>query len=455
MLNRLENSKTTVSRITRSLALFCLGFCLSTAAQAKTLMNIVIDGGQLGGLPIAVVPFSTDDRGGSSVLEIANVVRDDLQTSGQFQVTPMAKLRQFPDSEQTVDYGYWRQLGAESLLLGRVQKEDGRGQQYTVYFQLLDVFKAVDRKLPLLSMRFEHIKPEDFRHLGHHIADLVFEKLIGVRGVFSTRIAYVSVKRAEKETWHHLEVADADGYQPKTLFRSSFPLMSPAWAPDGRRIAFVSFQNNRSQINIADVVTGRVEQVSQYPGINGAPAWSPDGKQLALVLSKEGNPKIYRLDVASKQLQLITSGTGIDTEPCWTPDSRSIVFTSNRGGKPQIYQVDLASKKISRITFDGVYNARPTLTPDGKRLVMMHQREAGGPFGIAVQHLESGQVTVLTRATLDDSPSIAPNGMMVMYGSQRGDRSVLGAVSLDGRIKLQLPAQEGQVQEPAWSPFLS
>jgi TolB protein len=440
-------------------------------AIAKTLMNIVIDGGQSGGLPIAVVPFTSDDR---VLQDMAAVINDDLQNSGQFKITPVGKMSQFPDQVSAVDYTYWKRLGAESLVLGRLQKQSD--QNYTLFFELLDVFKGKTggRQLPLLSMRFNDIKPAQFRALAHHVADLVFEKLIGVRGIFSTRIAYVSVERerigrsapeAERyprssakrnniKTSHTLQIADADGFNPKILYRSAYPLMSPAWSPDGKRLAFVSFENNRAQVSVVDVITGRVERLSAFPGINGAPAWSPDGRKLAVVLSKEGTPKIYLLDTETKKIEALTEGIGIDTEPYWDPKGRFIVFTSNRGGKPQIYQLDLSSRRVSRLTFKGVYNARPSITADGKKLIVMHQAEAGGSFSIAVQNLETSDLKILTRATLDDSPSIAPNGMMVLYGSQRAGRQILGAVSLDGKVKLQLPAQEGDVQEPAWSPFI-
>lgn len=450
--------------------LCALFLCLPMPVTAKTLMNIVIDGGQSGGLPIAVVPFASDDR---VLQDMATVINDDLQNSGQFRITPIGKMSQFPDQVSAVDYNYWKKLGAESLVLGRLQKQSE--QNYTVFFELLDVFKGNTggRQLPLLSMRFDHIKPAQFRALAHHVSDLVFEKLIGIRGIFSTRIAYVSVERERVEetpgseryprssgkknsikALHTLQIADADGFNPKTLYRSAYPLMSPAWSPDGKQLAFVSFENNRSQIRVVDVVTGKVERLSAFPGINGAPAWSPDGRHLALVLSKEGTPKIYILDIATKKIEAVTEGIGIDTEPYWEPKGRFIVFTSNRGGKPQIYQLDLSSRRVSRLTFRGVYNARPSITADGKKLIMMHQAEAGGSFGIAVQNLETGDLKILTKATLDDSPSVAPNGMMVLYGSQRAGRQILGAVSLDGKLKLQLPAQEGDVQEPAWSPFI-
>lgn len=416
--------------------------------KAEATLYVEIAGGQASGLPIAIVPFKGET---SDKMELANIIRADLQSSGQFKTTSMQELQQTPSQKSEVQYPYWQALKVEDMVVGSIQKT---GSGYSVHFELLDVIreKSGASQAPLLSMRFDNIQANQLRALAHHISDLVFEKLMGIRGIFSTRIAYVSVSDTLKNPVRTLEVADSDGFNPKPLFRSSFPLMSPAWSPDGKKIAFVSFEKDRPSVNVVDVITGRLEKITQYPGINGAPAWSPNGRTLAVVLSKDGSPKIYTVDVVTKQLTKVTEGTGIDTEPSWSPDGGSIVFTSNRGGKPQVYRVLLASGKIERLTFIGDYNAKPSLTPDGKRLLMLH-RDDNGLFSIAVQTLSSGDLKKLTQASLNDSPSLAPNGLMALYGSQEGGRGLLGAVSLDGRIKIRLPAHEGNVQEPAWSPF--
>jgi len=440
-------------RLAYSISLLSLSLLLAfgLVSSASASIYLEISGGHQGGLPIAVLPFQGDQTAGLD--DIADIIRKDLSGSGQFKALPVSIMDQFPASKEQVQYPYWRKLGAESMVLGKLRKTGN--SQYEVTFSLLDTFNKDHLKAPiLLEMRFDNIRAQDLRALGHHISDHIFEKLIGIKGIFSTRIAYVSVtQHGGGKASYVLEVADHDGFNPKQLLRSSYPLMSPSWSPDGKQLAFVSFENNRAGVNVVDIASARIQNITHFPGINGAPSWSPDGQSLALVLSKDGNPKIYTLGIASKQLRAITEGSSIDTEPRWDPNGQSVVFTSNRGGKPQIYRAHLASNRIERLTFKGDYNARPSLTPDGKRLVMMHRTE-NGAYRIAVQNLQNGELKVLTHAAQDESPSLAPNGMMVLYGSQDGGRGILGAVSLDGRIKLRLPAREGNVQEPAWSPFL-
>lgn len=442
----------TIPRFLASVFITCLFTAIIPAAHAS-LMNIVVNGGQVDGLPIAIVPFAVEGSDKSGLEDVAQVIWKDLQSSGQFKPTPIATLRQHPSRQAEVQYPYWQTLGVEDLVVGSIRKN---GSTFTVTFELLDVVrqKGDGSNAALFAMQFDNIKPNQLRALAHHISDLIFEKLIGVRGIFSTRIAYVSVAENRKGQVYTLEVADSDGHNPKVLYRSNYVLMSPAWSPDGKKLAFVSYEKDRSSVNVVDVATGRAERITQFPGLNNAPAWSPDGRTLACVLSKDGAPKIYTVDLGSKRLTKITDGSGMDTEPSFASDGRSIVFTSDRGGKPQIYRVALGTGKVDRLTFAGNYNAKPSLTPDGKSLVTLHRGETG-LFSIAVHNLSTGTLRVLTHSSLNDSPALAPNGMMVLYGSQDGGRGVLGAVTLDGRLKIRIPSQEGNVQEPAWSPFQS
>ncbi len=425
--------------------------CFNSGAKQ---LYIEITGGQNVGIPIAVMPFTTvssanpiDDM--VEVEDLAAIISNDLHNSGHFHSLNVQHVDQKPKDSNEVNRGYWKNLGAANLVLGKIiSKGDGA---YDVNFQLIDIYK--DNQQPLINIRFKDKYPEQFRALAHYISDMIFKKITGIRGFFSTRIAYITMDRYKDETIHTLTVADADGFNDKPVVSTTYPLMSPRWSPDGKKIAFVSFRGHRSSVNVVTLINGEIEQISRFPGINGAPAWSPDGNKLALVLSKDGSPNIYVLDLASKQLRQLTTGMSINTEPYWHPQGNSILFTSNRGGKPQIYQVALHNGEVQRLTFNGDYNATPSLTPDGKKLIMLHQSEKGA-YNIAVQDLSTGKVKSITNARLDESPTLAPNGMMILYGMRETSQTVLGAVTLDGRFRMRLPVQDSNVKEPSWSPFL-
>lgn len=366
---------------------------------------------------------------------LASVIRHDLATSGRFRAidpaaNPAAKL--------------------DDILTGSVTNlGDGR---YRINAQLSSVYGQAaggSHKSQVLFAKTYTVPQNQLRSAAHHISDDIFQKLTGIPGIFSTHLAYVLVSKNNGRKYYTLELSDADGFNPRPMLRSVQPIMSPAWRPDGRHLYYVSFEGFKARIFDQDIMTGQRRIVSSYQGINGAPAVSPDGKKMALVLSKTGNPKIYLMDMHNGRLQQITKGPSIDTEPAWLPDQSGFLFTSNRGGGPQIYKYTLATGTIQRMTYQGNYNARARVLPDGKGFVMMHRDST--MFGIAKQ--VDGDCDVLVRAGSDESPSLAPNGQMIIYATEVRGRGVLAMVSIDGRIRLTLPAREGSVQEPAWSPY--
>lgn len=428
--------------------LFGLTMLHNTAYAA---LNLTLSQGVSSAVPIAIVPFAGQENADpTDPNNIAAVISNDLKDSGRFTPLDFTKLPSQPHDDTQVNYDDWKSLKQNDLVVGKVSSA-GWGK-YQITFELLDVYKG---NPPLLNQQMV-VSQNQLRQAAHHISDLIYQTLTGTRDIFSTRIAYILVQRAQGQpTKYALEVADADGYNPHAILISNQPIMSPAWSHDGQQLAYVSFENQRSQIYISNVATGARTLVTDYPGINGAPAWSPDNSQLALVLSKSGSPKIYIINLASKQLTEITSGNAIDTEPSWSVDGQSLLFTSDRGGSPQIYRVTLGNNQVQRMSFNGNYNARASFSPDGQQIVMIHSGSDTSGYGIGLQDLQTGAYLILDGSGDDQSPSFAPNGQMVVYATRPGLQRQLAVVSTDGKIKLRLPSDQGDVQEPVWSPFLN
>lgn len=425
-------------------------FFLTIPFSAFAILSMELTRGVAGAIPIAIVPFAAPN---TLPQDVSGIVSDDLLHSGQFKVYGRAALSQFPNTEDAVSVDYFRRLGTDNVVIGKVEAQ--ADNRYQVSFQLLDMYKESGLQRIILSKKYT-VTASELRALSHHISDLIYQRLTGVRGIFSTKLAYVVVQRPSQGSARYiLEVADQDGYNPRPLLNSPEPVMSPAWSPDGKHIAYVSFEKRYASIYLHDVSNGTRRLISEFPGINGAPAWSPDGKKLAVVLSKSGSPNIYIMDATSGKLTQMTNDFYINTEPSWAPDGKSLLFTSNRSGAhPQIYQINLTTREISRISYDGDYNARASYTQDGNHVAMIHR--VNGSFNIAILDLDSGTTRVLNSSATDSaSPSIAPNGSMILYDTYSGGRNVLAMVSADGRIQLNLPARHGEAQDPAWSPFLS
>jgi TolB protein len=417
---------------------FIVGFIVILTFTVKSFaLDLELTQGINTALPIGINSFGSNTEARS----IVDVISHDLSMSGQFRIINPQSLY---SAEQSATY--WKSMGADSVLSGRViPTADNR---YNVNVDLID--SAANGRL-LFSKQYQ-IDAEKLRGLAHHISDEIYLQLIGERGVFSTRIAYILVKRYGDKTIHSLEVADMDGYNAKSLLESNEPIMSPTWSPDGSNIAYVSFERKRPQIFSVSVINGQRRLITDFTGINGAPAWSPDGRSMAVVLSKSGTPKIYSVDLSSGNMKQLTFGDAIDTEPRFSPDGKSILFTSGRGGQPQIYSLALSNGRVSRISFEGNYNARASYTPNQKSIVMLHREDRA--FNIGVQNVDNGTINSITDSEMDESPSVSPNGRLVLYATQVRHKGILAISSIDGRIKINLPSREGDVQEPAWSPYL-
>lgn len=383
---------------------------------------------------IAIVPF-TNDNG------LYPIVETDLNRSGRFTSTSKnlpanAAINQIQASD-------WQAAGIPYVVTGQI-KQTATG--FEVHYQLYDVQKQQYILNELLNVPAARI-----RQAGHMVSDAIYQALTGIPGDFSGRIAYVLRNPATPAERYTLQIADTDGEQPKTVLSSRDPILSPAWTPDAKKIAYVSFETKRPAIYLQDLSTGTREVLTSFRGLNGAPSFSPDGQSMLFTASMNGNPEIYQMDLSTRQVKRMTNDSAIDTEARYTPDGKSFIFTSDRGGSAQIYRYTFADGSVKRLTFKGSFNARGTLSADGKKIALVH-RPSGSSYKVAIQDINTGITNILTPTSLDESPSFSPNGQMVVYATREGNRGLLSIMSTDGRFRMNLPSEQGEVREPAWAP---
>ena len=416
-------------------------FFLSTLSGQ---LRIEIKGGLEDPINLAVVPMQWN-LDSPQDLFVHEVIKSDLESFGEFDVLPPKNMLSLPSSKEEVFFKDWRILGTDFLVIGDIGLSEVENE-IKVSFIIFDIVKErlIHRGVVLGSKK-------SLRRISHKISDIMYSKIYDIPGIFSTQIAYID-KPSASDPNYNLMISDLDGFQSLSLFSSPQPLMSPSWSPDKKKIAYVSFEEGTSRIFIQQLSNAQRFGLKLERGINSSPNWSPNGDKLSAVLSRTGNPDIFIYDLKLSTWIQITNHFGIDTEPDWSPDSNKILFTSNRSGSPQLYEANVKTNRIKRITFDGTYNARGRYLPNGKDIVFVHRRN--GVFHIAKQNLRSGNVNILTDTSLDESPTVSPNGNVVIYATKDGDKDILAGITLDGKTKFIMPSLKGEAREPSWSPLI-
>ena len=415
-------------------------FFSSTFSQ----LRIEIKGGVEDPINIAIVPMKWELESPQAIY-IHKIIESDLESFGEFSVLSPERMLSLPTSKDEVFYKDWRLLGVDYLVIGQVKNTEFNAEVIVSYI-LFDIAREK------YTHRGDVIGPiQSLRKAGHKISDVIYKKIQGLPGIFSTKLAYID-KPSQIDPNYNLRISDIDGFESISLFSSPQPLMSPSWSPDRTKIAYVSFEEGTSRIFIQELVSAKRIGLKHEEGINSSPNWSPNGDMIAAVLSKSGNPDLFIYDLKERSWIQITKHFGIDTEPDWAPNSKSILFTSNRSGSPQIYEANLRTNKIKRLTFEGTYNARARYLPNGKGIVFVHRRN--GIFHIATQNLRSGKVKILTDTSLDESPTVSPNGNVIIYATKDGDKDILAGITMDGKTKFIMPSLKGEAREPAWSPLI-
>ncbi|WP_245546746.1 Tol-Pal system beta propeller repeat protein TolB [Hydrogenovibrio halophilus] len=435
--------QTTMMWQTVTRTLMALAFGLFASATLADL-TIEIDQSSDMAIPVAILPLEVD---ADTVLphRPSEVIAANLFRSGKFRALPERQLPARPQALEEVDYGQWLAEGVDNLMMGRVEA-DGEGT-YTVEMRFVDLL----RQKQVIGKRWRKVNGEALRRVAHKMSDLIYEELTGKRGAFNTRIAYVTQRNQNKERVFTLEVADSDGYGAQSILKSFDPIMSPAWSPDGEKLAYVTFENGRSEIALQHLDGSNREIIASFKGINGAPAWSPDGESLVFTNSQEGSADLYRMQMATRKIERLTRHWAIETEAVWAPNGRSLYFNSDRRGQPQIFQLFLDTGETRRISFDGRYNSNPAISPDGRYLAMVH---ANRGFHIAVKDMIKDELSIKTQTQLDESPTFAPNGEMLLYAMNQDGRGKLAVVSVDNNVTQVLSVKEGEVRSPSWGPYL-